>query len=78
MPQWLLQVLAVGIVGFQIYAAGRAILRRSGVSTTLAWILAIITFPIVGAAAYLMFASPPAPDRARALRRPTAEPGRAR
>lgn len=71
MPQWLLQVLAVGIVGFQIYAAGRAILRRSGVSTTLAWILAIITFPIVGAAAYLMFASPSI-RRAARRQRPTA------
>ncbi|MCB9554028.1 MAG: cardiolipin synthase [Myxococcales bacterium] len=71
MPSLLVQVLAALVVALQIYAAARAILRKSGVSSTLAWILAIITFPVVGAAAYLMFASPSI-RRAARRQRPTA------
>lgn len=71
MPEWLFQIVAAGVVVFQVYAAARAILRKSGVSTTLAWLLTIITFPVVGAALYLMFASPSI-RRAARRQRPTA------
>lgn len=39
-------------------ALGRALLRGHGVTSTLAWIFAILAFPGVGAVAYLLLANP--------------------
>ncbi len=70
MTEWT-TIAAVSTVALQIYASGRAILRKSGVSSTLAWLLAIISFPVVGALIYLLGASPSI-RRAARRQRPTA------
>lgn len=56
-----------------VLVIGRALLRRHGAQGTLAWILAIIAFPIVGALAFLMMGVPVmrrTPKRARRARAP--------
>ena len=52
--------LAVGLLvtALDVVAIARAVYRAHGVERTLAWILAIIAFPGVGAVAYLLAASP--------------------
>ena len=52
--------LAIGLLvtALDVAAIARAVYRAHGVERTLAWILAIIAFPGVGAAAYLLAASP--------------------
>ncbi|MCA9540199.1 MAG: cardiolipin synthase, partial [Myxococcales bacterium] len=63
--------LAIALFALDAYAVLRAILRKSGVSATLAWLLAIIAFPIVGAIGYLLLAGPSI-KRATRRNRPTA------
>jgi cardiolipin synthase A/B len=53
-PLWFGLVL----IALDATAVVRALLRGHGVSSTLAWILAIITFPGAGAVAYLLLANP--------------------
>jgi cardiolipin synthase len=53
-PRW----IAVGLALLNLVAIGRAIVRGHGVSSTLAWILAVLAFPGVGAVAYLLLANP--------------------
>lgn len=71
MPEWTKMAVTLGVIGLQVYAAGRAILRKSGVAATLAWVLAIIAFPVGGALLYLLGASPSI-RRAARRQRPTA------
>jgi cardiolipin synthase len=52
LPLW------IGVALLDAYAIARALLRHHGVSTTLAWILAILTLPGVGAALYFLLAVP--------------------
>lgn len=54
--EWDLSGLVVAAV--DIVAIGRALLRGHGVTSTLAWILAILAFPGAGAIAYLLLANP--------------------
>lgn len=53
-PWWLLAPVAA----LDALAILRALLRGHGVSSTLAWILAVIAFPGAGALAYLLLANP--------------------
>lgn len=46
------------LISLDLTAIVRALVRGHGVSNTLAWILAILTFPGVGAFAYLLLANP--------------------
>lgn len=46
------------VVLLDIYVVFRAITRGHGVESTIAWILAIIAFPVVGALGYLLLARP--------------------
>jgi cardiolipin synthase A/B len=46
------------IYALDLFAIGRALLRGHGVAGTFAWILAILLFPMVGAASYLVLANP--------------------
>jgi len=46
------------LMALDLTAIGRALVRGHGVSNTLAWILAILTFPFAGAVAYLLLANP--------------------
>ena len=46
------------VLALDVLAIGRALLRNHGVESTLAWIMAILAFPGVGAAAYLLAADP--------------------
>lgn len=71
MPETMTMLAAAAVVLLELYAAGRAILRKSGVAATLAWLLAIFAFPVVGALVYLLGASPSI-RRAARRQRPTA------
>lgn len=51
-------LLAALVVTLDLLAISRAVLRAHGVSTTLAWIFAVLALPIVGAAMYFFFAVP--------------------
>ncbi|HZR80762.1 MAG TPA: cardiolipin synthase [Candidatus Binatia bacterium] len=55
LPAPLLGVLAGALA---LYAIARAILRGHGVESTLAWVLAIVAFPVLGAILYLLVANP--------------------
>ncbi len=72
-PWWLLTAIAA----LDALAILRALLRGHGVSSTLAWILAVIAFPGAGALAYLLLANPTVGRivrlRALAARSPPAE-----
>jgi cardiolipin synthase len=67
-PAWWYAIAALDVV-----VIGRALLRRHGAQGTLAWILAIIAFPVIGALAFLMLGAPVMrrrPKRARRARAP--------
>ncbi len=67
-PSWWYAALTLDVL-----VIGRALLRRHGAQGTLAWILAIIAFPIIGALAFLMMGAPVmrrTPKRARRARAP--------
>src|SRR5215831_5834387 len=65
---------AAGVVVtvLDVAVIARAIARGHGVEGTIAWILAIVAFPVVGALAYLAFASPSVKRTARRKRTRTA------
>ena len=46
------------MIGLDVYAVGRAVVRGRGVDRTLAWVFAILALPGLGAAAYLLIANP--------------------
>ncbi|MAF64340.1 MAG: cardiolipin synthase [Planctomycetes bacterium] len=50
--------LLIGVVVLDAYAIARVLLRHHGVSTTVAWILAIAALPVIGAALYFLLAVP--------------------
>lgn len=50
--------LGLAIAAIDVVAVGRALLRGHGVTSTLAWIFAILAFPGAGAVAYLLLANP--------------------
>jgi len=68
-PWW----IVIALVSLDVTAMVRALIRGHGVASTLAWILAIVAFPGVGATAYLFLANP---SIRRAIRRKTAALGR--
>jgi cardiolipin synthase A/B len=53
-PWW----LGLALVALDVTAIVRALIRGHGVTSTLAWVFAIVAFPGVGAAAYLLLANP--------------------
>ena len=57
------------LVLLDLFAIGRAIVRRQGVEATLAWIFAILALPALGATAYLLLANPRLPRRSRRMQR---------
>lgn len=62
--------LAGGLLALlDLFAIGRAVVRRQGVEATLAWIFAILALPGLGAAAYLLLANPRLPRRSRRMQR---------
>jgi cardiolipin synthase len=68
--------LGAVVLALDVLAIGRALLRNHGVESTLAWIMAIVAFPGIGAVAYLLAANPIV-RRPTRPRRPAAEPARA-
>jgi cardiolipin synthase A/B len=71
------------VYALDAYALLRAVTRRHGVEATLAWVFAIVAFPIGGALTYLLLSSPNVRRTTRrkrisaqALRRSLARPGR--
>ena len=63
----------IGIALVDAYAIARAIVRHHGVGTTLAWIFAILAFPLIGAVTYFMVAVPRVRRTARRKRVKAAE-----
>lgn len=57
------------LVLLDLFAIGRAVVRRQGVEATLAWIFAILALPGLGAVAYLLLANPRLPRRSRRMQR---------
>lgn len=57
---WVSVSTAIAILSFvlDIYVIGRVISREHGVERTLAWIFAVLAFPILGAVTYFLIASP--------------------
>jgi len=51
-------LLAGAVVLLDLFAIARAVWRGRGVESTLAWIFAILAFPILGALSYLALANP--------------------
>lgn len=51
---WLTYLLIVAHVALQVFLAVRVIMRRRGVGESLAWILVIFVFPIIGPLTYLI------------------------
>jgi cardiolipin synthase A/B len=68
-PWW----LGLALVALDVIAIVRALIRGHGVTSTLAWVFAIVAFPGVGAAAYLLLANP---SVRRTVRRRAAAGGR--
>jgi cardiolipin synthase A/B len=68
-PWW----LGLAFVALDATAIVRALIRGHGVASTLAWVFAIVAFPGVGAAAYLLLANP---SVRRTVRRKAAALGR--
>lgn len=58
LPAWLPTPLLVFLYALSLFTIVRAMTRGHGVSGTLAWILAILMFPGLGAALYLLVANP--------------------
>lgn len=56
------------LAAIDLVAVGRALLRGHGVGSTLAWLIAILAFPGVGAVLYLSFANPRVRGQIRAKR----------
>jgi cardiolipin synthase len=50
--------LTGAVVLLDLFAIGRAVVRGRGVESTLAWIFAILAFPILGALSYVTLANP--------------------
>jgi len=48
----------IAVFGVDAWAVARAVARGHGVQGTLAWIFAILAFPVFGAASFFLFASP--------------------
>jgi cardiolipin synthase len=57
-----------------LYAIGRALWRGHGVESTIAWILGIVAFPVVGALAYIALANPGITRTARLKRARSSRP----
>ena len=51
--------------GLDLFAIARAVTRAHGVERTIAWVLAILAFPGLGAITYLLIASPSVGTRSR-------------
>lgn len=62
-------VLGLTVTALDVYAIVRAVYRGHGVESTLAWIFAILAFPVIGALAYVTLASPSVTRTARRKRR---------
>ena len=68
-PWW----LGLALIALDATAIVRALIRGHGVASTLAWVFAIVAFPGLGAAAYLLLANP---SVRRTVRRKAAALGR--